>query len=167
MTAAIRHAGALAAKATGRCHKLNTIEKKSRAGRLCGRLELWWENRKVWPGLTDQRSGDSPPANTTQHSTTQAPHLSLMKSVSSLEDIWPCFMLWYSTSKPLFFSPCGEVRKKEINHRNHRPIVSDPQRPGFYREGLLQQRPRCLHAVQLHLQQPPVNHAHLSHAHGQ
>ena len=39
-------------------------------------------------------------------------HLSLMKSVSSLDDIWPCFMLWQRTSNPLFFSPCISKQNK-------------------------------------------------------
>lgn len=33
-------------------------------------------------------------------------HLSRMKSASSLVATGPCFTLWYSTSKPWFFSPC-------------------------------------------------------------
>ena len=34
-------------------------------------------------------------------------HLSRTKSASSLVEVCPCFMLWYSTSKPWFFSPWG------------------------------------------------------------
>lgn len=48
---------------------------------------------------------------------TAVSYLSLMKSVTSLEDIWPCFMLWQSTSKPLFFSPCGTKKEREISRR--------------------------------------------------
>lgn len=43
-------------------------------------------------------------------------YLSLMKSDSSLLDIWPCFMLWYSTSNPLFLSPCQKEHIKLIKN---------------------------------------------------
>ena len=45
------------------------------------------------------------------------PHLSRTNSASSLVAIWPCFMLWYSKSKPAFFSPC----------KKHRQHLGEPQ----------------------------------------
>lgn len=38
------------------------------------------------------------------------PHLSRTNSASSLVAIWPCFMLWYSKSKPAFLSPCKNTK---------------------------------------------------------
>ena len=33
------------------------------------------------------------------------PYVSRRQSPSSLTEVWPCFMLWYRTKNPLFFSP--------------------------------------------------------------
>lgn len=55
-----------------------------------------------------------PPPPTQIFTNTHKPYLSRTNSASSLVASWPCFMLWQSTSKPAFFSPCRGTNKTHL-----------------------------------------------------